>query len=110
MASEVAEELDRAQKDQVRSQDELEFTREGIVNSSKEFTNSWALHKAACKNVNLTITKLNGAFREISNCRATHEAVCTEVKKRAKEPLSLNANTMDAHESVIFHREWRTRS
>ena len=49
VASEVGEELDRAQKDQDRLQGGLEFTCEGMVTASKEFTNCWALHDAACK-------------------------------------------------------------
>ena len=84
MAAEVAEELDRAHKEQERSQDELEFTCEGIVTASKEFTSSWALHSAACENVNATSAKLNGAFREFSNRRATHEAVCAGVKRASQ--------------------------
>ena len=69
VADEVGEELDRAQKDQDRLQDELEFTCEGLVTASKEFANCWALHNAACANVNNTSAKLSGAFREVSNCR-----------------------------------------
>ena len=87
LASEVAEVLDRAHKDQDRSQDELEFTCEGIVTASEEFTNSWALHNAACENVHVSSAKPYGAFREVSNRRATHEAVCAEVKK--SEPKNL---------------------
>ena len=71
MASEVAEELDRAQKDQDRLQYEPEFICECIVTASeeftsKEFTKCWALHSAACEIVNVTSAKLNGAFREVS--------------------------------------------
>ena len=39
LAYEVGNELDRAQKDQDRLQDELKFACEGII-ASKEFTNS----------------------------------------------------------------------
>ena len=52
MAAEVAEELDRAHKEQERLQYELEFICGGIVTASKEFTSSWALHNAACEIVN----------------------------------------------------------
>ena len=77
VASEVEDELDRALKDQDRLQDELEFTCEGMVAASREFTSCWALHNAGCANVNNTSAKLSGAFREVSNRRATHEAgVC----------------------------------
>ena len=74
VACEVGEELDRAHKDQDRLQDELEFTCEGVDTASKEFANCWALLNAACANVNNTSAKLNGASREVSTCRATHEA------------------------------------
>ena len=40
VAYEVGEEVDWAQKDQDRLQDELEFTCEGMVTASKEFTNA----------------------------------------------------------------------
>ena len=54
VASAVEDELDRALKDQDRLQDELEFTCEGMVTASREFTNCWALHNAACADVNNT--------------------------------------------------------
>ena len=87
VASAVADELDSAPKDQDRLQDELEFTCEGIVTATKEFTNCCALHNAACENVTVASANLNGAFRELSNRRATHEATCAEVKK--SEPKNL---------------------
>ena len=59
VASEVAEELDRAQKDQDRLQDELECSCEDLATASKEFSNCWAAHKAAS-------AKLSSAFREVS--------------------------------------------
>ena len=42
VAHEAMEEFDKAQKDQDRLQDELEFTCESMVTASKEFTNCWA--------------------------------------------------------------------
>ena len=74
----------QALKDQDRLQDELEFTCEGMVAVSKEFTNCWDLHDAACANVNNTSAKLSGAFREVGNRRATHEATCAEGKKASQ--------------------------
>ena len=88
VASEVGEELDTL-KDQDRLQDELEFTCEGMVAVSKEFTNCWDLHDAACANVNNTSAKLSGAFREVSNRRATHEATCAEGKKASQRAAEL---------------------
>ena len=67
VAYEAMEELDKAQKHQHRSQDEMEATRESMDIVSRDFTNCWA--------------HLNGAFREVSNCRALHEAACAELKK-----------------------------
>ena len=67
VAYEAMEELDKAQKHQHRSQDEMEATRESMDIASRDFTNCWA--------------HLNGGFREVSNCRALHEAACAELKK-----------------------------
>ena len=105
MAARVAEELDRAHKEQERLQDELEFTSESIVTASKEFTSSWALHNAACENVNETSANLNGAFREVSNRRATHEAVCAEVKRACQRTSECKRKAMEAHESVVSDKE-----
>ena len=71
VASEVAEELDRAQNDQDRPRDELDCSCEGLATASKEFSNCWATHEAAS-------AKLSNAFMEVSNRRATHEAICAE--------------------------------
>ena len=62
-----AMELDKAQKHQDGSQNEMEATRESMDIASRDFTNCWA--------------HLNGAFREVSNCRALHEAACAELNK-----------------------------
>ena len=99
MASEVVEELDRAHEEQERLQYEVEFTCECCVTAS-----SWALHNAACENVNVTSAKLNGAFREVSNRRATHEAVRAEVKA-SQRTSECKRKAMEAHESVVSHRE-----
>ena len=105
VACEVGEELDRAQKDQDRLQDELEVTCEGMVTASKEFSNCWALPNAACANVTNTSAKLNGAFREFSNCRATHEAVCAGVMKASQRTAVLKRTHAEAHEKTRSHRE-----
>ena len=104
----MAEELDRARKEQERLQEELENTCEGIVTASKEFMSSWTLPNAACENMNATSAKLNGAFREVSNRRATHEAVCAEVKRASQRTSECKRKAMEAQESVVSHRE-RTR-
>ena len=84
VAYEAMEELDMAQKDQERLQDEMEGTRESMVIASREFTNCWALHEVAS-------ASLNGAFREVSNCRALHDVTCVDLKMRAKGPQNPNA-------------------
>ena len=104
VASEVAGELDRAQKDQDRLQDELELTCQGMATTSKEFANCWALHNAACVNVTNTSAKLNGAFREASNGRATHGATCAEVKKASQRTAELKRKATEAHEKMSSHR------
>ena len=76
VAYEVGEELDRDQKDEDRLQDDLEFTCEGMVTVSKEF------------------------FREVSNCRATHEAICAEVKKASLRTADLKRKAAEAHEKT----------
>ena len=58
VACEAMEEFDKAQKDQDRVQDELEAACESTVAASQEDTNCWA--------------NLNGALREINNCRVLH--------------------------------------
>ena len=77
-ASGEAELLDRGHKEQKRLQDDLEFSCEGIVTASKRVYELLVLHHAACENVDVT---------SASNRRATHEAVCAEVKK--SEPKNL---------------------
>ena len=89
---EVAEELDRAH----RLQDEPEFTCEGIVTASEEFTNCWVLHNAACEDVNNTTAKLNEAFRQVSIRRATHEATCAKVKKASQRTSELKRKATEA--------------
>ena len=105
VAYEVGEELDRAQKDQDRLQDELEFTCEGVITAPKEFTNCWALHNAACANVNNTGAKLSGAFREVSNRRPTHEAICAEVKKASQRTGPTENVAGESPASTQDHRQ-----
>ena len=105
VASEVGEELERILKDQNRLQDELEFTCEGMVTASREFSNCWALHNAACANVNNTSAKPSGAFREVSNRGATHEATCAKVKKASQRTANLKRKAAEAHEKARSHRE-----
>ena len=57
------EELGKAQKDQDRLHDEAEVTCESMVAASNEYATCWA--------------NLNGAFREVNNCRALHEEALT---------------------------------
>ena len=78
---EVVEELVRIQKDQRCMTNWMEFTCEGMVSASKEFTNCWVLHNVACANVNYTNAKLSDTLREVSNRRAIPKATCAEVKK-----------------------------
>ena len=85
------EELDKAQKDQDRLQDELEFTCESMVTASKEFTNCWP--------------NLKGAFREVNNCRALHEETCADLKKACQRTAELKRKADDAHETTPSHRE-----
>ena len=91
VAYEAMEELDKAQKDQDRLQDELEATCDSMVTVSKEFTNCWAT--------------LNGALREVDNCRALHEETCVDLKKACQSTAEIKRKANDAHERTRSHRE-----
>ena len=75
------------------------------VTASREFTNCWALHNAACANVTNTSAKLSGAFREVSNRRATREATCAEVKKASQRTAELRRKASEANEKTRSHRD-----
>ena len=47
VASEVTDELERAQKDPDRLQDELDCSCEAMANAAREFFNCWAAQEAA---------------------------------------------------------------
>ena len=94
VAYEAGEELDRAQKDQDRLQDELEFTREGLVTAYEELANCWTLHNA---DVNSTSAD--------SNRRATHEATCASVKKASQRTACLKRTRAEANGKTRSHRE-----
>ena len=81
-----------------------------MLTASKEFTNCWALHNAACANANNTSAKLSGAFREVSNRRATHEATCAEVKKASQRTAEIKRKATEAHEKISSHRERSRRN
>ena len=97
-AYETMEEVDKAQKDQDRLQDELEATCESMVIASREFTNCWALHEVASAN-------LNGTFREVSNCRALHEVTCVDLKKACQRTVELKRTADNANERTMSHRK-----
>ena len=84
VASEVAEELDRAQKDQDRPQDELGFGQcfQGIFELLGHPRSSYEAASA----------KLSSAFKKVSNRRATHEAICAEVRKACPQTQSLGGS------------------
>ena len=72
--TEATDELERAQKDRDRLQDELDCSCEDMATAAREFSNYWAAQEAA-------ISKTSSAFREICSERATHEAICVEARK-----------------------------
>ena len=80
---EVAEELERTQKDLGRLQDDLDCSCDDLAAATKEFSDCWAAHEA-------TGVKLCNAFREVCNRRATHEVICVEPKRRCIEHLKSN--------------------
>ena len=73
---EVAEELERALKDQGRLQDDLDCSSDALAAATKEFSDCWAAHEA-------TGGKLCNAFREVCNRRAAHEEICVDAEEGA---------------------------
>ena len=100
VASEVADELERTQKDQDRVQDELDSSCEDLGAARREFSNCWA-HEA-------TSAKLCSAFREVCNRRATHEVICVEARKAWQRTYDVKRKASEAQENLFSHSE-RTR-
>ena len=98
---EVAEELERTQKDQGRLQDDLDCSCDDLAAATKEFSDCWATHEA-------TGVKLCNAFRDVCNRRATHEVICVEAKKALHRTFETKRKAPELHEDVAAHRE-RTR-
>ena len=94
VASEVASELDRAQKDQDRLEDELDCSCVDLATASREFSNCWATQEEA--NAKLCI-----AFREICNRRAAHEVICVEARRARQKTIKAS----EAQETQFSHRE-----
>ena len=97
--------MDRAQKDQDRLQDELEFTCKGMVNASKEFTNCWALHNTACANVNNTNANWVATSEKSVTAVRPDEAGWTEIKKASQRTAVLKRKATEAHEQMSSHRK-----
>ena len=93
---EVAEELERAQKDQGRLQDDLDCSSDALTAATKEFSDCWAAHEA-------TGGKLCNAFREVCNRCAAHEDFCVDAKKALQRTFEIKRKASEA-----AHRE-RTR-
>ena len=98
MASEVADELDRAQKDQDRLQDKLDCSCEDLATASREFSNCWATQEAAN-------AKLSSASREVCNRRAAHEAIRVEARRAWQKTCDLKRKASEAQENLLSHRE-----
>ena len=47
----------------------------------------------------------NGAFWEVTNCRALHEATCVDLKKACQRTVELKRKAAEAHERTRSHRE-----
>ena len=99
--SEVAEELERTQKDQGRLQDDLDCSCDALAAATKDFLDWWAAHEA-------TGVKPCNAFRKVSNRRAAHEALCVDAKKALHRTFEIKRKATEIHEDVAAHRE-RTR-
>ena len=101
VASEVADELGGAQKDQDRQQNELDCSRKDLATASREFSNCWDTREAAN-------AKLSSAFRESCYRRAAHEAICVEAGRAWQKTYDLKRKASEAQENQLSHRE-RTR-
>ena len=98
---EVAEELERGQKDQGRPQDDLDCSSDAFSAATKEFSDCRAAHEA-------TGVKLCNAFREVCNRRAAHEEICVDAKKELQRTFEIKRKAMEMHEYVAAHRASRT--
>ena len=98
---EVAEELERAMKDEGRLQDYLDCSSDALTTATKEFSDCWAAHEA-------TGVKLCNASREVCNRRAVHEERCVDAKKALQRTFKVKQKTTEIQKDVAAHRE-RTR-
>ena len=101
IVTEATDELERAQKDQDRPQDELDCSCEDLATAAREFSNCWAAQEAA-------IEKTSSAFREVCNRRAAHEAICVEARRAWQKTYDLERKASEAQENLLSHSE-RTR-
>ena len=95
---EVAEELERTQKDQGRLQDDLDCSCDDLAAATKEFSDCWAAHEA-------TGVKLCNAFREVCKRRATHEVKCVEAKKALHRTFEIKLKASEVQEGLSTHRK-----
>ena len=95
VASQVAEELERAQKDQDRPQDELDCALRRLGHGFLGISNCWATHEAAS-------AKLSSAYREVSHCPATHEAICVEARRAWQKTYDLKRKANEAQEKPVL--------
>ena len=98
---EVAEELERTQKDQGNLQEDLDCSCDDLAAATEEFSDCWAAHEA-------TDVALSNAFREVCNRRAIHEVICVEAKKALHRTFEIKRKASEIQEGLATHRE-RTR-
>ena len=65
------------------------------------FSMSSRRNSVRCEKRKCDECKTEGAFTEVSNRRATHEAVCTEVKKVSQRISEFERKAVEAHESMV---------
>ena len=108
VASEVADELERAQNDQDRLQDELDCSCEDLAAATREFSNCWAAQEATVAAATAAAIRTSIAFREVCTRRAAHEAICAEARKAWQRAYDLKMKASEAQDKVRSHGE-RTR-
>ena len=94
----MADQLERAQKDQDLLQDDVDRSCEELAHAFRDFSHCYETMNA----------KLCSACREVDTKRASHETICVEARKAWQRTFDLKKKASGAQENLLSHRE-RTR-
>ena len=104
---EVAEELERVQKDQGRLQDDLAAATKNFPTAGQH-TRPRAIHFARPSWKSASAEQLTKRSVSKRNRRATHEENCVEAKKALHRTFEIKRKASEIQEGVATHKE-RTR-